>query len=130
MKIVRTSMFAKASRTYAVSKCGQQFLGNPSSVYVFAPLRQNDQKNREKAKNTGRSNSRESRHHLPKIRSLLKSSSSWFISSKKEDYEYPGYTLANAEGTFVIVKTLRIHTRLVLAQDLITRHKQERRFSI
>ena len=68
-KIVRTTMFAKASRTYAVSKCGQQFLENPSSVYVLPPLRQNDQKNREKAKTTGRSNSRESRHHLPKIRS-------------------------------------------------------------
>ena len=97
-KIVRTSMFAKASRAYSVSKCGQQFLDNPSSIHVLPPLRQNDQKNREKAKNSGRSNSRDSKHYLPKIRSLLKSNSNWFIFNKKEEYEYPGYAQANADG--------------------------------
>ena len=88
----------KASRTYAVSECGLGFLENPFSVNVLPPTRENDHKRREKAKHSGRSNSRESKHHLPKIRSLLKSHSNWFILNKKEDYEYPGYALPNVEG--------------------------------
>ena len=47
------SIIKKTSRTYAVSKRGQQFLESPSSVYVLPPLRQNYQKNSEKGKNTG-----------------------------------------------------------------------------
>ena len=75
----------------------------------------------EKAKNSGRSNSRDSKYYLPKIRSLLKSNSNWFILSKKEEYECPGYAQANADGKLGYCENNRnSHTHLVLAKDLIT----------
>lgn len=114
-KILRTNMFAKTSRTYAVSESGQRFLEKPFSVYVLPPSMQNAQTNRENKKDNGRSNARASRHHLPKIRSLLKSNSSWFNLSKKEDYEYRIPRLYS-----VIVKTLRSLIHSPLARDLIT----------
>lgn len=95
-KILRTSMFAKTSRTYAVSEDGQRFLEKPFSRYVLPPSMQNGQKNRDKKKDNGRSNARDSKHHLPKIRSLLKSNSSWFNLTKKEDYE--GLCLGKRRG--------------------------------
>ena len=49
-KILRTSILAKASRTYPVAECGLRFLGNPFSVNVLPPTRENGHKRREKAK--------------------------------------------------------------------------------
>lgn len=97
-KIIRNSFFAKTSRTYLISSLGQQFLDNPRSIYILPPLCQDHQKGCERRESKQRDNNRATKHHLPKVRQLVKSKSSWFVINKKEDYEYPGFSSENIGG--------------------------------
>ena len=97
-KITRMPTFCKTSRTFVVSSRGKQFLENPSSVYVLPPLWKECPKTGEKRKTSAGTKPRDNKHHLPKIRNLLKASTSWFQITKKEHYEYPGFCQENADG--------------------------------
>jgi len=89
-KIIRAPSFCKTTRTYSVSSRGDQFLQEPSSIYILPPLITSIQKN-DKEKSQKQSNNTEGEHHLSKIRELLKNSTNWYKLSSKEEYEFPGF---------------------------------------
>lgn len=97
-RITRASTFSKTWRIYTVSIQGQKFLENPYSRYVLPPSIQECPKASEKKKSQTGPKTRDNKHHLPKIRKLLRERSSWYTLTKKEDYEYPGYGLENIAG--------------------------------
>lgn len=97
-KITKTQTFTRAWRTYVVSSRGQNFLENPFSCYVLPPLKAKSSKSKCTKKSETGSKTKDNKHHLPKIRELLKESSSWYHIKNKEDYEYPGYRKENIKG--------------------------------
>ena len=93
-KIVRTSMFAKVSRTYAASGCGLRLLENPFSANDLPQQGQTITKEEKKQKpvvDPTRGTV------IISLISLQKSHSSKFILNIKEDYEYPSYSQPNIE---------------------------------
>ena len=90
--------FAIASRTYELSKEGKHILKNPRDIFILDPKAVLKKASRLIRKPNETTPTGRQKHHLPKLRDILKDKNRWFKIESKQDFEYPGFSKEKKMG--------------------------------
>ena len=98
-KIIRSKLFSTTARKYKVSKDGEMFLNNPADLLVLNPSFDPFESRKKASSGNKQGATREGRalHHLPKIRNAMRSTDNCYEMTRKEDYEYPGFSQSSKD---------------------------------